>query len=274
MTGSGPTGAGATVTGRRWVWVIRVLVVGVRTHVVYLSRSPLQMVVTAVTPLLFAMLAVYLFRASDRPGVLLQAAVAAGMMRIWTSVVVGAGHAIQQQRWMGVLESLVAAPSPLVLVIVPITLASAVLGAYSLFATVFWGVLLFDVELSFAHPVAFFVGVPVTVLALGMFGLLLAGTFVLLPNANALSNALSYPVWTLSGMLVSLDHLPDWTWPLSAALPSTWGMSALRAAIGGGDPWTPMALCLTVGVVHLILGTLAMAHVERRARADATLALA
>jgi ABC-2 type transport system permease protein len=167
----------------------------------------------------------------------------------------------------------VAVPTPLALVILPITLASAVIGSYALFATVFWVVVLFDVELSLVHPLAFLVAAPVTVLALGMFGLLLAGTFVLLPNANALANALSYPVWTLSGMLVSLDQLPGWTGPLSAMLPSTWGMSALRAATGGGDPWRPMALCLLTGLVYLLLGALAIGHVERRARADATLAL-
>ena len=41
-----------------------------------------------------------------------------------------------------------------------------------------------------------------------MFGLLLASTFVLLRNANALANTLEYPIWLLSGMLVPITVLP------------------------------------------------------------------
>lgn len=260
------------VTRRGGGW-LRLLAVSTRTYVLYLFRSPVEILMTLIMPLIFAVLAVYMFRAGDRSGALLQAAVGAGLMRLWTAVLMGSGAAVQSQRFMGVLEPLVAAPRPLVMVFVPITLAYAVIGAASLFATVLWGVVLFGVPLSFADPVAFVVGTIVTVLALGMFGLVLASSFVLLPNANALANALSYPIWTLSGMLVALDYLPGWTWPVSAALPSTWGATTLQAAVGGGDAWGPMAVCLGVGLVYLGLGCLAMVYVERRARVTATLAL-
>ncbi|MFI7210898.1 ABC transporter permease [Micromonospora maritima] len=252
----------------------RLLAVGLRTHIVYLSRSPLEILVALIEPLIFATIAVYLFRAGDRPGELLSAAVGAGLMGIWASVLFGSGAAIQNQRWMGVLEPLAAAPVPLVLVFLPITLASAAVGAYALLATLIWGVLLFGVPLDFADPLAFVAAVPATVLSLGMVGLLLAASFVLLPNANALANSLSYPVWMMSGMLVPVDVLPAWSAPLSAALPSKWGADALRAAVTGGDAWPPILICLAVGLCYLVLGALMMTWVERRARDAATLALA
>lgn len=264
--------AAAGVVRRRGGWA-RLLWVGTRTYVLHLFRSPVEVLITLIMPLIFTLLAVYLFKAADRPAQLMQAAVGAGLMRMWTSVLMGSGAAVQDQRWMGVLEPLVASPRPLVTVFLPITLAHSIVGSASLLAAVGWGVLLFDVPLTFADPLAFLVGVPVTVLTLGMFGLLLASAFVLLPNANALANALSYPIWMLSGMLVAVDILPGWTRPLSAALPPTWGADALRAAVGGGDAWTPMAVALAVGLVHLGLGCLAMVYVEHRARVSATLAL-
>ena len=74
-----------------------------------------------------------------------------------------------------------------------------------------------------------------------MFGLLLASTFVLLRNANALANTLEYPVWLVSGMLVPITVLPGWTAPIGAVLPTTWAARARRArrpaAARSGRPW-------------------------------------
>src|SRR5689334_16100491 len=141
-------------------------------------------------------------------------------------------------------------------------------------ATLVWGWALFGVPFHLAHPLLFLVAVPVTVLALGMLGLLLASTFVLLRNANALANPLDYPVWLLSGMLTPLTVLPGWTRPLSYALATTWGARALRGASAGGAVWTPAAAALGLGLLYVLAGSLALVRVERRARAAATLALA
>jgi ABC-2 type transport system permease protein len=145
-------------------------------------------------------------------------------------------------------------------------------------ATVVWGAVLFDVPLDFAHPLLFLVAVPVCVLSLGMMGLLLAATFVLLRNANALANPLDAPVWLLSGLLVPVTVLPDWTRPVSWALPTTWGARAVHAATSGGaavgEVLTPMAVALALGAVYALAAVLVLGRVERRARAAATLSLA
>ena len=114
---------------------------------------------------------------------------------------------------------------------------------------------------------------PVCVLALGMFGLLLAATFVLMRNANALTNTLEYPIWLVSGMLVPITVLPGWTTPVAAALPTTWGARALREAVSGGPVWPSLGVCVAISTACLLLGAVALTHVERRARVTATLAL-
>ncbi|MFJ8310847.1 MULTISPECIES: ABC transporter permease [unclassified Streptomyces] len=253
---------------------LRLVRVGVRTHVTYMSRSPLEITFAVLVPLVYATLAVYLFRAAGDPDRLLTASVGAGLMGIWSSVLFGSGGAVQNQRWLGTLEMLVVSPTRLPLVLLPITLATAVVGTYSMAATVLWGRLLFGVPLDFAHPVLFLVAVPVCVLALGMMGLLLAATFVLLRNANALANPLDAPVWLLSGMLVPVTVLPGWTRPISWALPTTWGSRAVHAATSGGDVLTPMGLALALGAAYALLAVAVLGRVEHRARAAATLALA
>jgi ABC-type polysaccharide/polyol phosphate export permease len=253
---------------------LRLLLVGTLLHAKHLSRSPLEITIALLVPVVQATLAVYLFRAGATPHRLLQAAVGAGLMGVWSSVLFGSGGAIQNQRWQGTLEMIMLAPRPPALVILPITLATAVTGTYAMVATLLWGRLLYGIRLDFADPVGFAVAAPGCVLALGMFGLLLASTFVLLRNANALANTLEYPIWLVSGMLVPITVLPAWTGPLAAVLPTTWGARALREAVTGGPVWPSLGICLAISLACLALGALALSYVERRARAAATLALA
>jgi ABC-2 type transport system permease protein len=221
-----------------------------------------------------ATLAVYLFRAGGDGDRLLEAAVGAGMMGVWSSVLFGSGGAIQNQRWQGTLEMIMLAPRRPALILLPITLATALTGTYAVLATLLWGRLLYGIRLDFAHPVAFVVAAPVCILSLGLFGMLLAATFVLLRNANALANTLEYPVWLVSGILVPITVLPGWTGPIAAVLPTTWAARALREATSGGPVWPSAAACLGISVVCLVLGAISLTYVERRARASATLALA
>ena len=83
-----------------------------------------------------------------------------------------------------------------------------------------------------------------TILSLGMLGLLLASTFVLYRNANAFSNLLEYPVWLATGLLVPLTLLPGWVEPIAWVLSPTWGMRAIREAAFGGNAWPEIGLCL------------------------------
>ena len=159
-------------------------------------------------PVIFATIAFYMFKAGGRPGTLLYAALGAGMMGIWSSTLFGSGGALQWNRWQGTLELLVAAPPPFIVVLLPLTIATSVTGAYSLLATVFWGRIFFGVPLHFAHPFLFLLAVPTAVLALGLMGLLMASSFILYRHANALSNLLEYPVWVATGLLFPLSLLP------------------------------------------------------------------
>ncbi|HEX7745225.1 MAG TPA: ABC transporter permease [Micromonosporaceae bacterium] len=255
--------------------VVRLVALGTLLHTKQLSRSPFEIATAFVVPLVQATLAVYLFRAGTEPHRLLEAAVGAGMMAVWSSVLFGSGGAIQNQRWQGTLEMLMLAPRPPALLIFPITLATAVTGTYAMMATLVWGRLVYGIPLDVADPVGFLVAVPAVILGLGMFGLLLASTFVLMPNANALNNTLEYPIWLVSGMLVPVTVLPGWTGPLGAVLPTTWASRAVReAATGSGPVWPSLGVCLAISAVCLAAGTVVMSHVERRARANATLALA
>jgi ABC-2 type transport system permease protein len=254
--------------------VPRLLWIGWRFYVKNLTLSGFFILTSVIQPIIFASVAYLMFRAGARPGTLLYVALGAGMMGIWSSTLFGSGGAIQWQRWQGTLEYSIAVTPPLIIVSVPLSIATATIGLYSLSAYLIWGWVFFDVPLAVANPVAFVVALPAAVIGLGLLGLVLASTFVLYRNANALSNLLEFPVWLVTGLLVSLSLLPGWVRPISWVLAPTWGINALREAAIAGNPWPEIGMCLALGAVYLVIGHYALQHFERLARERATLAIA
>ena len=238
-----------------------------------MTQAGLFVFTSIIEPLIFATLSYYLFKAGHRPGTLLYGALSAGLMGIWTSTLFGSGGAINFQRWQGVLEPLVASPPPYALILFPQTLAAASIGLYSLASTLIWGRLIFGIPLHFAHPFAFVVAVAVTILSLGVLGLIMGASFILYREANALSNMLEFPIWIVTGVIVPLSLLPGWIHPLSWILAPTWGYRAIHDAALGGDPWPGIGAAIGLGIVYFAIGQLIVGVFERRAREQATLSL-
>ena len=116
------------------------------------------------------------------------------------------------------------------------------------------------------HLLLFAVSIPVAVLSIGLLGLVLASTFVLYRSASSLSQALEYPIWTITGMLIPLSLLPGWIGPIAWVLAPTWGMEAVRNSALGGDVLGPLLLCLALSLAYTALSMLLLHHFERLAR--------
>jgi ABC-2 type transport system permease protein len=255
--------------------VLRLFAIGWLFHLKGLTQSGFFVLIAVIQPVIFASIAFFMVETGAREGTLLYVALGAGLMGIWSSTLFGSGGAIQWQRWQGTLEVLVASPASFLLVLAPLTLATASIGFYSIVMTLVWGRLFFGVPLEFEHPVQFAVALPATVGSLGLLGLVLASTFVLYRNANAFSNLLEYPVWLVTGLLVPVSLLPGWVEPISWALAPTWGVRAIRDAAlgGGGSAWPEIGMCVALGGVYLVLGSVFLRNFERLARQRATLSL-
>jgi ABC-2 type transport system permease protein len=255
------------------VRLLRLVLRGWATHSRHLLSSGYFLMVSSIQPVVYATLAFFMFRAGGRPEPLMYAAIGAGMLSVWVMTLVGSGQGLTMLRAAGLLELMVCAPAPFAAVLAPITLATATVGLYSLVATLLWGWLLFGVPVHAEHPWLLLVAIPVTVFSLGMLGMVFASVFVRFRYANALTNLFTYPVWLLSGMLVPVDRLPEWTRPATWLLPPTWGVRAIRDSFLGGQPLPALGICLALGVAYLGLGLLTVGRFELLARHRASLAL-
>lgn len=238
------------------------------------SRSAFDGLLSLLYPMFFATTIFMMFRQGDASGpALLSAAVGSSAMGIWSSVSTTAAFTLQTERRQGTLELMVLAPRPFALLLVPMTLSMATIGAYSMIATLLWGRFAFGIDIAIADPVAFAVSVIVTVFAIGMLGMLIAISSIRYRAAWALGSAFEMPVWLICGFLVAIADLPAWVRPLSMVLAPTWGVAAMRAAAGGRSPWGDLGYCLLTAAAYGVIAGFVSRWMVRSARAHATLAL-
>jgi len=252
--------------------VIRAFVTGVRLHLKQASRNAFDMSGVIVWPILSASIAYYLLGHED-PERLLTASFGAALMLMWSLVVIASSGALEQQRWQGTLELVVAAPVPLTAVIAPLTIGGGLVGVYAIGATLAWGTLFFDVPLHIERPLAFAVSIPMCAVSIGMLGLILAGTFVLYRASFHLGIATQYPMWIASGLLFSLSLLPYWVREIGWLLAPYWAFTAIKESALGLSPWDDIGMCAALSVAYLAIGSACLVAFEYVARARGSLRL-
>jgi ABC-2 type transport system permease protein len=238
-----------------------------------MMRSAWNGVLSVLWPMFFATTAFFIFRAGHDPHTLLFASLGASVMGIWSATSTSAANMLQRERRTGTLELLAATPANFALVLLPISVAMATVGLYSMVATLLWGHFVFGIAMHLVHPLLFVVAVPVTIASVGALGFLLAVGFVRYRQAWALGNALEYPVWLICGFLVPLSLLPGWVAPISWLLAPTFGVRAIRSAALGGAPLGDVLLCGALGFAYFAIGVLLTERVLNLARKSAALSL-
>jgi ABC-2 type transport system permease protein len=253
--------------------ILRVLAYGWLFQMKMLMRSPFNSWLGVLYPLFFATVAFFMFRSGSDSKPLLYASLGAAVMGIWSNTATSAGNAMARERWHGTLELEVAAPVHFALVLLPLTIAMATIGIYSMVATLLWGWIAFGIDLQITDPLAFVLAVPATVVSIGALGFVLAVAFVRFRQAWALGNMLEYPVWLIAGFLVPLSLLPAWVRPISWVLAPTWGIRAIRGAALTGPSYGEIAMALALGGAYVAIGVLLVHRALDAARDKGTLSL-
>jgi ABC-2 type transport system permease protein len=238
-----------------------------------LAVSAFEGFMQIVWPLIFATSALLMFRANGDQQALIYAGLGAATMGIWSAMATTGSNILQEERWSGTLQLLVAAPTPFAVILMPIALAMATIGLFSVVVTLLWARLLFGITIPVDNPAAFVVSLLVTVLAMAMLGFLLSVSVVRYRTAWAVGNMLEFPGWLLCGFLVPVATLPDWAHPISLVLAPTWGVAAMREAAAGRSAWLDMAVCAALGIGYGLIGALISGTVLTSARRHATLSL-
>lgn len=229
-----------------------------------------------VQPIIIAVLALWMLR--DRGGdFAIFVVVGSGMTGLWSGLLFISGNSVTGERWVGTLENLVAAPTPMQVVVLGKNLANVLQSLLSMVASYLLVAWLFQLDVQIAQPLLFAASLLLTVVAFICFGLIMASLFIISPAVQHFQNGLEFPVYILCGFLFPVALLPAWTTPISYLLTPYWAARALHGSATGTASIQDLALSwgmmLLFSVIYIVASQRLFRYVLRKARVEATLGM-
>ncbi len=222
----------------------------------------------------FAVIFLGVVRAARRDDLTSFAIVAPILITLWAMALEISGDVVASDRWLGILDQVVATPTPFPTVVFGRVLAVSMLSAVAVAETWLVARVGFGVDVVIHHPLVLAAALVVTSVAMTGTALVMAGVFVLARTARIFQNTMNYPIYLLAGVLVPISFLPEWLRPLGRAIFLSWSADLLRDALRPApvaDVLPRLAIILLLGAAGFVVGRMVLAVVLRRVRSLGTI---
>jgi ABC-2 type transport system permease protein len=227
-------------------------------------------------PIIIALLGLWMLKDKGADAAMF-VVVGSGLTGLWSSLLFISGNSINNERWSGTLESLVAIPTPFEVIVFGKNLANVIQSLISMVIGYLVAVFAFGYSLDVQQPLLFAISVVFAVVAFISFGLIIAPIFVMNPGVRAWQNAMEFPIYVLGGFLFPIALLPGWTTPISYLLPPYWAAVALHGTSTGGaslnQTFFAWGMMLLFSLIDLLIASRLFKLMLYKARADATLGM-
>jgi ABC-2 type transport system permease protein len=227
-------------------------------------------------PIIIALLGLWMLKDKGADAAMF-VVVGSGLTGLWSSLLFISGNSINNERWSGTLESLVAIPTPFEVIVFGKNLANVIQSLISMVIGYLVAVFAIGYSLDVQQPLLFAISVVFAVVAFISFGLIIAPIFVMNPGVRAWQNAMEFPIYVLGGFLFPIALLPGWTTPISYLLPPYWAAVALHGTSTGGaslnQTFFAWGMMLLFSLIDLLIASRLFKLMLYKARADATLGM-
>jgi len=225
----------------------------------------------------FALTFLAIVQQSGRRGLLGYALMAPVLITLWQMALFTAGELVNRDRFLGVLEAVVAAPAPFALVMAARTATVTAFGLAGFAESWLVALVVFHVVVPVRHPEVLVPTLVAAAFAASGTALLFSAVFALRQSARVFQNSITFPFYLLGGVLVPVAYLPGWLRPLSRVVFLSWSADLLRDSIRPGTPaGVPFRLAVVVllGAAGMAVGWLLLHRMVEHLRREGTLALA
>ena len=222
----------------------------------------------------FAVIFLGVVKAAGREDLAIFALVAPVLMTLWGMALEISGDVIDYDRGAGIIEGVVATPTPLSVVVSGRVLTVSALSLIAVAETWLVARLAFDVTVNVHHPLLLGATLVATSLAMTGTALVMAAAFVLARSARTYQNTLNYPIYLLSGVLVPISFLPEWLRPVSRCLFLSWSADLMRDSLrpdSVDDVVLRLTVILLLGLAGFLAGRVLLQRVVQRVRQLGTL---
>jgi len=179
-------------------------------------------------------------------------------MSLMNSGVIALASAFVSYREKGILRRIKATPFPLPVFITARILSQLVVAVVQTTVLLALGRLLFDLQID-GNLINVYVVVIIGSLAFLSLGFVISSFARNQEAADALANAIVFPMLFLSGVFFPIDAAPAWLRPITMLLPLRYLVDAMRDVMVRGatltSEWLNLSVLLATGAVCLIIAT-------------------
>lgn len=246
---------------------IRAVKASVKQQFTQFTADPQWIIPSIIAPFLFT--AVMLMMYPDKSdSIVLQAILGGGVLGMWGNTLFASSFTLSYDRMNGTMENIIMSPTDLYDVILGRSIWNTFIGLLNMLLVFIFAELVFFTPVTFADPLAFILVLLLTLFSLASIGMLFSITFVFSRRSYILTSVLEYPIYILSGAVVPINMLPEWTNPISMILAPSWGVEALRCAaipgyehVFGFGLWGNAAICLCISAIYMTVAWFIMRRI-------------
>jgi len=252
---------------------LRILWVAARTQL-RIARRNIENVYPLLTIPLQSLISLAIIVHSGRPDLAHYSLVASLLMTVGQMSFFDASEILAQDRNQQILELAVASPTAYALPLIARILVLTSMGIAGFAETWLMARFIFGIHMTIFHPGIFAITLIFTVLAGAATALITTAVFCLTRTTRTYQNAISGPLYLLSGALVPVSFLPAVLRPLSRLLYLFWSADLLRESMQPADPVSTLprlAAILILGLSGGALGTWLLRTMLNNLRREGTL---
>lgn len=157
-------------------------------------------------------------------------------------------------------------PKSIYLVLIGKSIAVAIASNASVIISFIWLQIFVGFIWEFFDLVQVIVIILASTFSFSYIGLMIGVFFINFREPEILVQFLTYPIYIISGIAVPIKTFPILIQFISKTIPSYWSQRGLFEIITDKMSITTVIFLLMIGVINLIIGSLILMKVERRAR--------
>lgn len=192
---------------------------------------------------------------------------------IATSTLYSAANISGTEKHTGTLGSILSSPSKMLYVFFGKSAFGIVGGIVSVTVSMSYAVFIFGVDFGSANIAGVAIVSLLTCFSLVGMGLAIGSVGIYLRTAAILASLFGYIGLLLCGVNFPIEYLPDWLQVFSYAMPLTYGVEAVRMAVGGASIFAmaePLTIMVLLGAIYLVISWFLFSAFERISRRKGT----
>ena len=245
--------------------VTRIITFSFMNHFKFVITERLFFINAIITPLGLSILFYFIY-ANNGPNEIALGVVKAGLLGLWGANIWGASFILQGEKRLGTLDYLMVSPKSIYLVLIGKSVAVVIASNISVIISFVWIQIFVGSIWEFFDLVQVIVIILASSFSFSCIGLMVGVFFINFRQPEILVQFLTYPIYIISGIAVQIELFPILIQFISKTVPLYWSQRGLFEIINNKMSITTVIFLLMIGVINLIIGSLILKKVERRAR--------